>query len=44
VRATAAAPWATAVQFNSTELVSSRVHDFRYVAAFGTLIDQLRVR
>ena len=44
VRATAAAPWAAAVQFNGTELVSSRVHDFRYVPAFGTLIDQLRVR
>jgi hypothetical protein len=41
VRVTEAAPWVVAVQFNGTELVSRRVHDFRYVRAFGTLIDQL---
>jgi YVTN family beta-propeller protein len=44
VRVTAAAPWVVAVQFNGTELVSRRVHDFRYVPAFGTLIDQLWIR
>ena len=44
VRGTAAAPWVVAVQFNGTELVSRRVRNFRYIPAFGTLIDQLWVR